>query len=527
MSTLAGTGALVRLILRRDRVRLALWIAAIVVVTVASAAALAKLFPTPESRALFAAGITGNQAFVALIGPLFDATTIGGLIAWRLGGFGAVVVALVSLLTVVRHTRAEEEAGRRELLGSAAVGRHAALAAALLVTGGADLLVAVLVAAGLIACGLPAAGAIAMGLSFALAGWTFAAIAAVAAQLFETARAASGIAGAMLGAAYLARAVGDAEGGSWLSWVSPIGWAQRVRPFAGEQWWVCAFAATVAAALATAAQMLSARRDLGASIVRPRPGRATASRWLGGPFGLAWRLQRGALLGWTIGFAVIGAALGSVAQSVADLLNSSPRIRVLVATLGGQGAVVDAYFIAVFGILGLVASGYGIQATLRLRSEEEDARAEPVLAASVSRLRWATSHLVFAALGPAIALAAAGVTAGFVHGAPDDVPRLAASAMVQLPAVWVLVGIALALFGAAPRFARASWGILAGCIVLGQLRQLLQFPSWAMSLSPFTHLPRPGSGGVEAAPLLLLVATASAFTLAGLLALRRRDLATA
>jgi len=527
MSTLAGTGALVRLILRRDRVRLALWIAAIVVVTVASAAALAKLFPTPESRALFAAGITGNQTFVALIGPLFDATTIGGLIAWRLGGFGAVVVALVSLLTVVRHTRAEEEAGRRELLGSAAVGRHAALAAALLVTGGADLLVAVLVAAGLIACGLPAAGAIAMGLSFALAGWTFAAIAAVAAQLFETARAASGIAGAMLGAAYLARAVGDAEGGSWLSWVSPIGWAQRVRPFAGEQWWVCAFAATVAAALATAAQTLSARRDLGAGIVRPRPGRATASRWLGGPFGLAWRLQRGALLGWTIGFAVVGAALGSVAESIADLLNSSPRIRVLVATLGGQGAVVDAYFTAVFGILGLVASGYGIQATLRLRSEEEDARAEPVLAASVSRLRWATSHLVFAALGPAIALAAAGVTAGFVHGAPDDVPRLAATAMVQLPAVWVLVGIALALFGAAPRFARASWGALAGCIVLGQLGQPLQFPSWAMSLSPFTHLPRPGSGGVEAAPLLLLLATASAFTLAGLLALRRRDLATA
>jgi ABC-2 type transport system permease protein len=232
------------------------------------------------------------------------------------------------------------------------------------------------------------------------------------------------------------------------------------------------------------------------------------------------------LIGWTIGFAVVGAALGSVAHGVADLLNSSPRIRVLVATLGGQGAVLDAYFTAIFGILGLVASGYGVQATLRLRSEEEDARAEPVLAASVSRLRWATSHLVFAALGPAIALAAAGVTVALAQGAPDDVPRLAATALMQLPAVWVLIGIALALFGAAPRIARASWGVLAGCILLGQLGQLLQVPSWAMSLSPFTHL-RPPGGGIEAAPLLLLVATASAFTLAGLLALRRRDLGTA
>jgi ABC-2 type transport system permease protein len=525
MTTLAGTGALVRLIVRRDRLRLVMWIGAIVVVTVATAAALAKLFPTVQSRALFATMLTGNPAIRALIGPLFDATTIGGLTAWRLGGIGAVVVALVSLLTVVRHTRAEEEAGRRELLGSAAVGRHAALAAALLVTGGVDLLVAALVVAGLVAIGLPTAGAIAMGLSFASAGWTFAAVAAVAAQLVETARAANAIAGAILGAAYLARVVGDTQPGLWwLSWASPIGWAQRIRPFAGERWWLCGFAAAVAAALATAAQMLSARRDLGAGIVRPRPGPATASRWLGGAFGLAWRLQRNALAGWTIGFAVVGIALGSVAHGIADLLDSSPRIRLLIATLGGHGAVVDAYFTAIFGILGLVASAYGVQATLRLRGEEEEARAEPVLAASVSRLRWATSHLVFAALGPAIALAAAGVAAGFVHGERGDVPRLVTTAIVQLPAVWVLVGIALALFGVAPRFARGSWGVLAGCVVLGQLGQPLQLPSWAMNLSPFTHLPRPLGGGIDAVPLLLLLGAASGFTTFGLLALRRRDL---
>jgi len=143
------------------------------------------------------------------------------------------------------------------------------------------------------------------------------------------------------------------------------------------------------------------------------------------------------LIGWTLGFAVVGAALGSVAHGIADLLNSSPRLRLLIATLGGQGGVVDAYFAAIFAILGLVVSGYAIQATLRLRSEEEEARAEPVLATSVSRLSWASSHLVFAALGPAIALAGAGVAAGVVHGERDDVPRLLAAAMVQLPAVWV------------------------------------------------------------------------------------------
>jgi ABC-2 type transport system permease protein len=525
MSTLAGTGTLVRLILRRDRLTLAMWIGGLVMVTIATAAALATLVPTAESRALFAAGITGNPSMVALVGPLFDATTIGGLLAWRLGGMGSVLVALMSLLTVVRHTRAEEEAGRRELLGSAAVGRHAALAAALLVTGSADLLVGVLVAAALIACGLPVAGAMAMGLSFASVGWIFAAIAAVAAQLVESARAANGIAGATLGAGYLARAVGDAGLGglSWLSWASPIGWSQRIRPFAGERWWICAVAAAVAAVLAAAAHALSARRDLGTGIVPPRSGPATASRRLSGALGLAWRLQRGTLFGWTIAFAVVGAALGGVAQGLAELLNSSPRLRMIVATLAGQVGIVDAYFTSVLGMLGLVASGYAVQATLRLRSEEEEARAEPVLATSVSRLRWATGHLIFAALGPAIALVTAGLTAGLAHGGRGDVRRLIAAALVQLPAVWVLGGITLALFGLAPRFARASWGVLAAGVVLGQLGPLLRLPPWVMNLSPFTHVPRLPGGVFEAAPLLALQGVAALLTIAGLLGWQRRD----
>src|SRR6185436_13506107 len=178
------------------------------------------LLPTADARALFAAGITGNAAVVAVIGPVFDASSIGGLTAWRLGSLGATVIGLMSLLGVVRHTRAEEEAGRRELVGAAAVGRHAALAAALAATAAADLLLAALVAGGLVACGLPLAGSLALGASFATTGWLFAAIAAVAAQLVENARAASAIAGATLGVAYVARAVGDSGRGalSWLSW---------------------------------------------------------------------------------------------------------------------------------------------------------------------------------------------------------------------------------------------------------------------------------------------------------------------
>jgi ABC-2 type transport system permease protein len=234
-------------------------------------------------------------------------------------------------------------------------------------------------------------------------------------------------------------------------------------------------------------------------------------------------LQRGALFGWTIAFAVVGAAFGRVAQGLAELLNSSPRLKMIVAALAGQVGIVDAYFALVLGMLGLVASGYAVQATLRLRSEEEEARAEPVLATSVSRLRWATGHLIFAATGPAIALVTAGMTAGFAHGGRGDVERLIAAALVQLPAVWVLIGVTLALFGLAPRFARASWGVLAAGVVLGQLGQLLRLPSWVMNLSPFTHVPRLPGGVFEAAPLLALLGIAALLTIVGLLGWQRRD----
>ena len=213
-----------------------------------------------------------------------------------------------------------------------------------------------------------------------------------------------------------------------------------------------------------------------------------------------------------------------MAQSVAELLNTSPRMRVLILTLGGEAGIVDAYFTATFSLLGMVATGYALQATLRLRSEEEDARAEPILAAAVGRLRWAASHLVFAVLGPAIALAMAGAAAGLVHGGLDDVPHRLVAAVTQLPAIWVIVGIAVALFGLSPRFVRASWGVLAACILVGQLGRLLQLPAWFIDLSPFSHLPPLPGGAVEAAPLLGLLAVAAAFVAVGLLGFRRRDL---
>src|SRR5262249_37888541 len=149
---------------------------------------------------------------------------------------------------------------------------------------------------------------------------------------------------------------------------------------------------------------LAARRDVGAGILPPRLGRANASPLLGSPLGLAWRLHRTMLIVWSAGFLLLGAVYGGAADAAASAVEESPEMQDIFARLGGGASFADAFITAIMSIMGLIASGYAIQAALRMRTEESSLRSEPVLGAAVNRLRWAGSHLVFALLGPAVAM---------------------------------------------------------------------------------------------------------------------------
>jgi polyether ionophore transport system permease protein len=529
--SLMGTGALLKLALRRDRIMLPAWVYAFAVTAYGSAAATKKLYPTLASRRDFAAGAGTNTTTIAIYGPSADLHTLGGLATWKLSALGAVVVGLMSIFIVTRHTRADEETGRLELVSAGAVGRRAPLTVALLVALTANLGVAALVGAGLAAGGAPAGPSFAFGLALAAAGCMFAAVAAVAAQLAQSARAANGIAIVALATAYLLRATGDASSGTWaagLSWASPIGWTQQIRPFGPIHWWLFAPVAAFAAVTACVAYALVAERDIGAGLFAPRPGPAHAAARLRTAFGLAWRLERASLLAWAAGFAVYGAVIGGIADSVGNLVNDSPATEKLFRQMGGPFGLVNAFIAAMMGIMGALAAVYATAAVLRLRTEETGQRAEPVLAAAVGRTRWACSHLLFAVVGPVILLGAAGLTAGLIHGARNgdmagQLPRVLGAAFVQLPAAWALTGFALALFGLAPRFTAVSWGAVAVSLLAGEFGPVFGLKQWAMDLSPFTHIPKLPGAAFTAAPLIWLTAAAAALIAAGLMAFRQRD----
>jgi len=526
---LAGTWHLTRLALRRDRVILPIWIVLLSVVPASSVNTFTQFYPTVADRLALQAGANANPSYALLYGPPFDLTTAGGFIAWRMCGFLALLTGLMVVFTVTRHTRAEEDTGRAELLASAVVGRYAALTASLLVAGGASVLTGLVQAVTLVGAGLPVAGSFALGAAEALVGLVFTAVAAVAVQLAEYSRTANGIGTAVVGAAFLLRGAGDSTvDARWLSWLSPIGWVQQVRAFAGERWWVLLLPLVFALVVGAAGYWLLPRRDVGVGILPPRPGPARAAASLRSPLALAWRLHRGPLLGWTIGTAVVGAVFGSIASGIGDLVGSSPQAQQIFERLGGSHALTQAFLAAMAGMFAMVASLYGVQAVLRMRGEETAIRLEPVLATSVGKLRWAGSHLVFAFFGTAVLLLSGGVFMGLANGLrTGDVGGSLADTLtgmaVQLPAAWVVVALAVAIFGLLPGFSAAAWAAGALALLLSLFGPIVNLPQVVLDVSPFQHPPKLPGQEFTATPLGWLVAVALVALVAGLAGWKRRD----
>ncbi|WP_370413590.1 ABC transporter permease [Streptomyces fradiae] len=519
---LTGTGSLTRLALRRDRVMLPIWAVVVGGMVASGVGSIQALYDTPAARAEVAGAMSGNSSLRALYGPVFG-DSVGGLVAWRFGVFSATLAAVMSLIIVVRHTREEEETGRQEMLSATVVGRRAPLTAALLTAVFANALVALIITAGL--AGQGAGGALALGLAVGGTGMLFATMAAIVAQLTESARLAKGLTAGVLGTAFLLRAAGDSgksDGSSVLTWLSPIGWAENVRPYGGERWWVLLLIGAAVLVQAGFAYALTNRRDVGMSFLPTRPGPAVGR--LATAAALAWRLQRGGLLGWSIGFLVAGIAFGGMASGAADIVGDNQQAREIFERMGGQSALESAFLAAMIGMFGMIAALYAVGSVLRLHGEETSGRAEPILANAVGRVRWAAGHLVIAFAGAVLIMVLSGVGLSLTYG--KDLGPILGACLVQLPAVWTLAGVAVLFHGAFPKAAVAGWAAAGICLVIGWIGPALNLPQSVLNLSPFGHLPKLPGQEMTWTPVLALTTLAVALVAAGLVGLRRRDLMT-
>ncbi|MCL2848521.1 MAG: hypothetical protein FWE61_00570 [Micrococcales bacterium] len=528
----AGTWLLLRFMARCDRVRLGVWTASVVGLWLYCATAFTTVYADAAERQQ-RAELMGTPASILMTGPGYgtDNYTVGAMFANEMVLWIVIVLAVMSIGEVVRHTRAEEESSRSELVRAAVVGRHAPALAAMLLVVAANLVIALLSALVLVTIsGLSIGGTTVMLGGTVLTALVFAAVASVTCQLTPHSRGASGLAMGVLGAMVLVRGAGDIQRqhGSALSWVSPIAWTQQTRVFVDTRTWPLALSVVAVVVLLAVAVVLAGHRDFGAGMFAERRGRPHAHRLLRSPLALAWRQQRTALAWWTVGTVVMWLATGTYLKDIGPMLQDMSKDSEFVSQVFGEQDLSYAFVSLMMLFAGLVALGYGLAAVARARTEETAGRAEYVLATPVSRGRWLAAQLLVAGAGAAVLVVTAGLAlaaGAYSVGAHDPhVGTYAAAAGVYLPAVGVVLGVAAAVYAWAPRWTAVSWAFLVLGFVVGMFAELLRVPGVVQRLSPLWWVPRLPAEAMAWPPTVGLAVVALAAFAVAFVGFTRRDI---
>ena len=531
-------GVLLRFRLRRDRIQLAVWAVALFALTLLVVVEVRDAFPTVAERAATLRLLMVTPAILLFRGTP-QGTSEGDFVAVLGISFLALLVGLMCTFLVVRHTRAEEERGRTELLAATAAGRRTPVLAVVAEGVVASLLATAAIAAGCLAGGLPSTGSWLLAAGCGTTGLAFVGIALLLAQVLPTSRSANGWSAALVVLAYLLRGIGDAAGTphvatvtltpAWPSWLSPIGWAQAVHPFAEDRPWPLLIGVATFLVCTVIALEVQDRRDVGMALLAERRGRSRAPRTLRGAFGLAFRLERAGLAGWVAGLVALAALLGGLSVVVLQQLqHAGPSIAAAIDALGGHAGTVSQAFANIGAAFsGLLAAAVCILGAQRLRQEEATGGADSVLSGSTSRVRWMLSVLGVAAAGATAALVLGGLAAAALAGGGEVAPGTWFAAIVwELPAALVFLGLGAVVFAVLPEATvPVGWLLFAAAAFLGLYGPVLGLPDWTRQLAPFTHSPAIALPDPDFTGAWVMTGTAVALVAAATWLFRLRDTA--
>lgn len=525
-----NTRALMGLIWRRDRVRVPVWIISLVGITLAVAISFPELYPPGPERDILAETLK-NPAMTAMLGPGYglDDYHIGAVMAHQMLLFSAVAVAIMNILLGIRHTRSDEEAGRIEVIRSLPVGKLANAGAAFLVLVIVNLILACVtgLSLGILRLeGMDLAGSLLYGFTLGITGIFFAALTILIAQLTETARGGMGFSFAFLGISYLLRAVGDL-GSEALSLISPLGLILRTKVYVQNTWWPIFLMAGASAIVILIAFRLNSMRDLEAGFIAARPGASSASPFLQSPLGLAFRLQRTTVIGWTAGMFVLGVSYGSIFGEIDAFFQTSEIFELLLPMLEGFSLTdqFTATLLAVMAMIGLIPV---LLIMLRLKSEEQANRTEHLLARAVPRRRLMGSYLIisliFAVVGQIVSVLGLWFASSAVLDDPLSLASTLKAGLAYVPSMWIMLGLAALLVGFAPKLASLIWLYLGATFFVIYFGGLLQLPEWLSKLTPLGYVPNVPMEPMSPSLASLLVLTAFILIALGLTGYERRDI---
>jgi ABC-2 type transport system permease protein len=517
------------LIIRRDRIRIPLWLIGITFFTLVVPMAYEDLYGSDQERQGMAETMA-NPAMTAMVGQgNLENYTVGAMTSHQMLLLTAIVVGLMNILLMNRHTRVDEEEGRIELIRSLPVGRLANLNATLLILVFTNILLALINGFGLYALGIESMdleGSLLYGAALGGTGIVFAGITAVFAQASESSRGVVGYSIAILLAAYLLRAIGDVSNET-LSMISPLGWVTNTETYWNNNWWPVLLMIGGAAILFILANYLNSIRDMGAGFLPARPGRRNASAFLQSPLGHALRLQRTGIIAWAIGMLVLGMAYGAVMGDLEAFFSDNEMLTEMLIQEEGY-SLTEQFIPMLLMVMGILATVPPVMAILKLYGEEKKNRLEQILSASVSRTKLMGSYCLIAVVNGFImvSLSAIGLwsAAAVVMDDPFDFGTIYGAGLVYYPAVLVMIGTAILLIGYLPKLSSLVWAYLLYSFIILYLGGILDLPEWLGKLSPFGFIPQLPVEEMEWMPIITLSIIAVVLIIAGFIGYNRRDI---
>ncbi len=486
-------------------------------------------YPTVPDRLGFARSFGPNKALRLFYGEPHDLLTVSGYTAWRVGGTLAIFAGVFGLFAAVRALRTEEDTGRLELVLAGVIARHTTYLAAITAIAAGILLLWVGEFTGFLIGGLPAGGSAYLALATVSVAPVFVGVGALSSQLAPTRRLALELGGAILALMFLLRVVADtASGAGWLRWLTPLGWAEQMRPFATPQPLVLLFPLATSMPLLALSARIAFMRDIGTGTLPAHDSAAPRLGLLSSPTAQALRSERISLLIWASGVGVFSLILGVVAKSVSSA-GIPPGVQRELAKLGsGSIATPTGYLAFVFIFFILVVSLFACAQIGAARHEEADGRLETLLALPVGRTRWLGGRLALAAAGACLISLTAGLLTWI--GATSVGIHISLARMLEagancLPVALLFLGIAALAYAIVPRVSTAiAYGLVTVAFLWQLVAALLGVPKWLVNLTPFAHVGLVPTQPFRTGAATVMLAGAAGCALAAIWAFRRRDL---
>jgi len=523
-----------KFMLKRDKFQLLGWTLGLVLLCVAVAGAYGEMFGSTEELMGMVMTLE-NPAMIAMLGPIYG-HTVAAIFSQNMMVFTAIAVAIMNVFMVARHTRADEEEGRLEVLRSLPIGRTTTLKAVLVNVTLVNLVLGLLIGLGIAIVGMEVGvigegltdfnGAMLFGTVMGVTGLVFATFTALFVQLSANNRTVLSYAFGFLGVTYLLRGIGDMNA-EVLSLVSPLGLGFRTEAFVGNYWWPVVVMLVLSVVVSGVALYLNDIRDLGAGFIAEKPGRSHGNWLLKTPFGLALKLSKGQLIGWGVISFVLGASYGSIFGDIEAFISSNDMFQQIFA--GFDSVELTAAFMSfIVVMLALIIAIPVISIVLKVKAEEKKNRMEHVISRAVSRWKVLVSYSLIAAVSAPVMLflLALGLFAASGGVMEEAIPfgMMVRAVMVYLPALWVLLGLTVFLIGVLPKLTGLAWFYLGYSFIIVYLGQLLDLPDWMALTTPFGFIPSYPMERIEVLPLIVLILIADVLLVIGLVGYRKRDL---